>query len=142
MKIALSAAIFTLLTFFAFPTLSLASVVEPIGAFGHVFENTDVDYGMRAGVQGEVKVIDRRSLLVQGDGLIKSQTLVVATDKKGLTGDMVKALTSHNEVRVEGRVQILSLEKLEERTGIKLDTETLRKYEGKTVVVAETIDLK
>lgn len=141
MKFTIPITISLAIALFIFPTLSFASAIEPLGASGHIFENNNVAYGMRTGITGEARVINSRTVLVESNGITKAEMIVITTNKHGLSKNILQAIST-NEIHVEGRAQVLSIEQLEQRSGIDLDNSTLKRYEGKTVVVAETIDLK
>lgn len=107
-----------------------------------VMSDPDSFVGQVVSVRGEVKKnLGTRGLTVETSGIQPDELLVVSRESLvGVGGGPGEALYSEKDgVRVSGVVRTFFLEELEAEIGEDLNEEAYREYEGKPVVIADSI---
>ncbi len=107
-----------------------------------VAHKPDDYYGKTISVRGEVgQNIGTRGITIESVGLVDDMLLVISREALvGVGGGPGEIFYSQNDdVRVSGVVREFRIAQIEQELGINLDDETFRVFEGKPVVIADSI---
>lgn len=128
------------LPFFRNETQQQNASVTPVGVIAQYpdqFENNEV------AVEGRVD--DRlgpRAFTVNGTGILKEQVLVVSKNPLqavGGGGDDYDLFDDTQDIQVDGEVRAFNLSEIEDEIGFDLDDQAFASYEGKPVIIADTV---
>ena len=107
-----------------------------------VVQNPEGYYGQVVSVRGEVdQNMGTRGVTIETVGLADDELLVVSRDALvGVGGGPGDALYNQDDdVRVSGVVREFSIVQLEQELGIDLDDKDYQEFEGKPVIIADSI---
>lgn len=107
-----------------------------------VIKDPESFYGSMISVSGEVREnLDTRGLILKSSRLNNERLLVISREMLigigGGPGDYVHK--PDENIRVSGEVRELNLDELEQEIGVELNEDKFSNYEGKPVVIADSI---
>ena len=128
----------------ALPLFNTENAVSPtetpvgvIAQYPQQFTGNDVK------VQGEITDrMGHRGFTVRGKGILKEEILVISKnplEAVGGSGDNYELFNDNKPIQIQGTVKTFNLKEIEDEIGFDLPDKDFAAWEGKRVIVADTV---